>query len=113
MTLKELEIGKSAVIETVGGSGELRQHFLDMGMIHPFSQSTNSYALFEKHPIPYSDGKLLIGIKMPAALSFIFYSPCLPDFYPQCTVSFTFSIMRQYTRSCLKKAFCKIYITIY
>ena len=27
MTLKELEIGKSAVIETVGGSGELRQHF--------------------------------------------------------------------------------------
>ena len=24
MTLKELEIGKSAVIETVGGSGELR-----------------------------------------------------------------------------------------
>ena len=25
MTLKELEIGKSAVIETVGGSGELRQ----------------------------------------------------------------------------------------
>ena len=29
MTLKELEIGKSAVIETVGGSGELRQHFLD------------------------------------------------------------------------------------
>ena len=33
MTLKELKIGKSAVIETVGGSGELRQHFLDMGMI--------------------------------------------------------------------------------
>ena len=33
MTLKELEIGKSAVIRTVGGSGELRQHFLDMGMI--------------------------------------------------------------------------------
>ena len=33
MTLKELEIGKSAVIETVGGSGELRQHFTDMGMI--------------------------------------------------------------------------------
>ena len=33
MTLKELKIGKSAVIKTVGGSGELRQHFLDMGMI--------------------------------------------------------------------------------
>ena len=33
MTLKELEIGKSAAIKTVGGSGALRQHFLDMGMI--------------------------------------------------------------------------------
>ena len=33
MTLKELEIGKSAVITTVGGAGALRQHFLDMGMI--------------------------------------------------------------------------------
>ena len=33
MTLKELEIGKSAVIKNVGGEGALRQHFLDMGMI--------------------------------------------------------------------------------
>lgn len=33
MTLKELEIGKSAVIRVVGGEGALRQHFLDMGMI--------------------------------------------------------------------------------
>lgn len=33
MTLKELEIGKSAVINNVGGDGALRQHFLDMGMI--------------------------------------------------------------------------------
>lgn len=33
MTLKELAIGKSAVIRTVGTSGALRQHFLDMGMI--------------------------------------------------------------------------------
>ncbi|MCI7062460.1 MAG: ferrous iron transport protein B [Lachnospiraceae bacterium] len=33
MTLKELEIGKSAVIQAVGGKGALRQHFLDMGMI--------------------------------------------------------------------------------
>ena len=33
MTLKELEIGKSAVIKHVGGNGALRQHFLDMGMI--------------------------------------------------------------------------------
>lgn len=33
MTLKELAIEKSAVIRTVGASGALRQHFLDMGMI--------------------------------------------------------------------------------
>ena len=33
MTLKDLEIGKSAVIAAVGGEGALRQHFLDMGMI--------------------------------------------------------------------------------
>ena len=33
MTLEELEIGKNAVIKEVGGSGALRQHFLDMGMI--------------------------------------------------------------------------------
>lgn len=33
MTLKELEIGKNAVIKAVGGEGALRQHFLDMGMI--------------------------------------------------------------------------------
>ena len=33
MTLRDLQIGQSAVITTVGGSGALRQHFLDMGMI--------------------------------------------------------------------------------
>ncbi|MBR4195402.1 MAG: ferrous iron transport protein B [Synergistaceae bacterium] len=33
MTLKELSAGKSAVIETVGGEGHLRQHLLDMGII--------------------------------------------------------------------------------
>ncbi len=33
MTLKDLEIGKSAVIKAVGGEGVLRQHFLDMGVI--------------------------------------------------------------------------------
>ena len=33
MTLKELEVGKSAVIRSVGGEGVLRQHFLDMGVI--------------------------------------------------------------------------------
>ena len=33
MTLKDLKIGKSAVIKKVGGEGSLRQHFLDMGVI--------------------------------------------------------------------------------
>ena len=33
MTLRELEIGKTAVIVETGGEGSLRQHFLDMGVI--------------------------------------------------------------------------------
>lgn len=33
MTLHKLEIGRTARIETVGGEGALRQHFLDMGLI--------------------------------------------------------------------------------
>lgn len=33
MTLKELKIGQSALIKAVGGTGALRQHFLDMGVI--------------------------------------------------------------------------------
>ena len=33
MTLKELQVGKTATILSVGGSGALRQHFLDMGLI--------------------------------------------------------------------------------
>ena len=33
MTLNNLKIGESAVVKTVGGSGALRQHFLDMGVI--------------------------------------------------------------------------------
>ena len=33
MTLRDLAVGKSARIESVGGDGALRQHFLDMGMI--------------------------------------------------------------------------------
>ena len=48
---------------------------MGMKQIHAsFNQSTNSYALFEKQPIPYSDGRLLIGMSMPAALSLIFLS---------------------------------------
>ncbi len=44
MTLKELAIGKSAVIESVGGDGALRQHFLDMGVIPGAELSVIKYA---------------------------------------------------------------------
>ena len=33
MTLKDLKIGQSGTIQSVGGEGALRQHFLDMGMV--------------------------------------------------------------------------------
>lgn len=33
MTLKELKIGTSAIVKSVGGNGVTRQHFLDMGLI--------------------------------------------------------------------------------
>ena len=33
MTIKDLQIGDSAIVKTVGGEGALRQHFLDMGVI--------------------------------------------------------------------------------
>jgi len=33
MNLRELQIGKSAIVTSVGGDGALRQHFLDMGII--------------------------------------------------------------------------------
>lgn len=44
MTLKELEIGKTAVIKTVGGEGSLRQHFLDMGVIPGAEVTLTKYA---------------------------------------------------------------------
>ena len=33
MALSELQVGQSARILKVGGSGALRQHFLDMGLL--------------------------------------------------------------------------------
>ena len=33
MTLKEIKVGQSACVTAVGGSGALRQHLLDMGII--------------------------------------------------------------------------------
>ena len=44
MTLKELETEKSAVIESVGGDGALRQHLLDMGVIPGATLTVIKYA---------------------------------------------------------------------
>ena len=33
MTLKDLPVGKTATVTSLGGGGALRQHFLDMGLI--------------------------------------------------------------------------------
>ena len=44
MTLKELKVGKSATVLSVGGSGALRQHFLDMGMIPGVEVTLIQYA---------------------------------------------------------------------
>lgn len=44
MTLKELEIGETARVQTVGGDGALRQHFLDMGVIPGAEVTLEKYA---------------------------------------------------------------------
>lgn len=44
MTLKELEVGKTATILSVGGSGALRQHLLDMGLIQGAEVTVVKYA---------------------------------------------------------------------
>ena len=44
MTLKDLGIGKSAVVTKVGGEGALRQHFLDMGVIPGAEVTVVKYA---------------------------------------------------------------------
>lgn len=44
MTLKDLGIGRTATVETVGGEGALRQHFLDMGLIPGTEITLNKYA---------------------------------------------------------------------
>ncbi len=44
MTLKDLDIGQRAIIKKVGGSGSLRQHFLDMGVIPGIEIEIEKYA---------------------------------------------------------------------
>lgn len=44
MTLRELPIGKAAVVVSVGGEGALRQHFLDMGVIPGVEVTMVKYA---------------------------------------------------------------------
>ena len=44
MKLNELQIGSTATILRVGGSGSLRQHFLDMGLIQGTEVTVVKYA---------------------------------------------------------------------
>ena len=44
MTLRDLEIGKSAVVTAIGGEGALRQHFLDMGVLPGAEVTAVKYA---------------------------------------------------------------------
>ena len=44
MRLNKLGIGETATIRTVGGSGALRQHFLDMGLIQGTEVTVVKYA---------------------------------------------------------------------
>lgn len=44
MTLRDLQIGKTATIVAVGGEGALRQHFLDMGLIQGTAVTVVKYA---------------------------------------------------------------------
>lgn len=44
MTLKDLKVGHSATIDAVGGTGSLRQHFLDMGVIPGAEVTLMKYA---------------------------------------------------------------------
>ena len=44
MTLRELPVGKTATIRSVGGEGALRQHFLDMGLIPQGEVTVVKYA---------------------------------------------------------------------
>ena len=44
MNLSKLPIGSTATIQSVGGSGALRQHFLDMGLIQGTEVTIVKYA---------------------------------------------------------------------
>lgn len=44
MKLSDLKIGQTAIIESIGGEGALRQHFLDMGVIPGAEVTLNKYA---------------------------------------------------------------------
>ncbi len=44
MTLKEIKVGESAVVDAIGGDGALRQHFLDMGLIPGTEVTVVKYA---------------------------------------------------------------------
>ena len=62
MTLKELELGKTGIIISVGGDGSLRQHFLDMGVIPGVKVTKTKYLKGEDYE-RRSNGKCCYGRK--------------------------------------------------
>ena len=57
MKLNELKPGQSARVETVGGEGALRQHFLDMGVI-PGTEVTLIKLSWRPWATPWSCGSM-------------------------------------------------------
>ena len=53
MNLSKLPIGSTATIQSVGGSGALRQHFLDMGLIQGTEVTAVSYTHLTLPTTPY------------------------------------------------------------
>ena len=59
-------------------AGRPQRQDLPVTLAGSFSASTNSYAFLSKHPIPYFEGRLLIGSSTPHFLFFaIFFPPSI------------------------------------
>ena len=80
MTLKDLEIGKTAVISKVGVDGALRQHFLDMGVIPGTKVTVVKYA-----PMGDPIERLIRGYELTLRLADALRTPAGEDRISFCT----------------------------
>ena len=65
MTLRDLPIGKTATILSVGGEGALRQHFLDMGLIPKGEVTMVKYApMGDPMELRFHSYELLCALQM-------------------------------------------------